>query len=112
MTYTRLGATMSTGKPEIYPTGPFRTVTDRVEVNDYDSAADGNGEAFDVSKEYGISRIVEVRAFVDDGSAYEAQFDRTNGSIRLFNLSDGTEVAQGTTVDVSITLTVIGAGSY
>lgn len=111
MSYTHQGEP-TTGKPETYPVGPFTAKTSVYTIDTYDSAADGSGEAFDVSREYGIHRIVDWNLVIEGSDTYDVQWDNDNNSIRIYNLSDGTEVAQGTALGLDLRITFIGVGSY
>ena len=112
MTYTHQGEP-TTGKPETYTVGPYTAKTSVYTINDYDSAADGSGEAFSVSRELGLHRLVDWNVNVEAGGGdYEVRWDNDNESFRVYNLADGTEVAQGTTIDLDIRVTFIGTGSY
>lgn len=90
--------------------GDEKTVYEEVTVDTYDANSDGNGNTFDLSNVYGFARVLFVNVAVTDGSAYQARYDYTNNSIRLFNLSDGSEVSQGTAVDATVRLRVVGTG--
>lgn len=118
MTYTRHGDP-TTGKPEVYPVGPYRAVTTVIEIDSYDSAADGNGEAFDVNAELGITRLVDWDVKPEDGDGYVVQWDNTNEAFRVYQqANDGTgtagepltEIAASTALNLKLRVTFIGAG--
>ena len=91
--------------------GDEKAVYDEVNLGDYDADDDGAGNSYDVATTYGFARLlfVEVQVLGDD--SYEARWDYENDSIRVFDLADGTEVAQGTTLDIDLRLRVVGTGT-
>ena len=91
--------------------GDEKRVYDEVTLGDYDSADDGTGNTIDVSQIYGFARLLHVDVQVDGTDAYYARYDYTNNSIRVFNANDGSEVAQGTTLDLDLRLRVEGTGT-
>lgn len=97
-------------KHDIAAEGPTRVIYDEITLGTYDASNDGTGNTFDPGFEYGFSRLGIVHCEVVAAS-YEAQYDYQNNSIRVYNLSDGTEVAQGTTLDISIRIEVRGMGA-
>lgn len=120
MTYTHIGEP-TTGKPETYTQGPFTAKTTVIEIDTYDSAADGNGEAFDVSAELGLSRVVDWDVKPEGGDANVVQWDNTNEAFRVYEqANDGTgtagdplvEIAGGTAINLQVRVTFIGAGAY
>lgn len=120
MTYTHIGEP-TTEKPETYTAGPFTTKSTVIEIDDYDSAGDGNGEAFDVSKELGISRVVDWSVQTEGGDPVLVKWDNVNEAFRVYQqANDGTgtasdalvEIAAGTTLNLQIRVTFTGAGAY
>lgn len=120
MSYTHYGDP-TTGKPETYTVGPYTAKSSVIEIDTYDSAADGNGEAFDVSKEFGMHRLVDWNIKPENGDGYVVQWDNVNESFRVYQqANDGTgtagdtltEVAAGTVLDLKLRATFIGTGSY
>lgn len=91
--------------------GDEKRVYDNVTLGNYDNANDGNGNSFDVSQVYGFARLLHVDVQVDGTDAYYARYDYTNNSIRVFNASDGSEVAQGTTLNIDLRLRIEGTGT-
>lgn len=91
--------------------GDEKRVYDEVTLGTYDSADDGTGNALDVAQVYGFARLLHVDVQVVGAEAYEARYDYANNSIRVFNLSDGTEVAQGTALGIDLRLRVEGTGT-
>lgn len=99
-----------TGRHESHYGDEKVTYTD-ITLGDYDVSNDGNGNSFDVAVIYGFSRLLFVEVQVKGTDAYYARFDYANNTIRVFNASDGTEVAQGTTLDIDLRVRIIGTGT-
>ena len=97
-------------RPEHVTEGTSRVTYDEITLGTYDANNDGAGNAFDPTFEYGHGRIRAVHLNVEAAS-YEAQYDYDNRSIRVYNISDGTEVAQGTALDIDIRVEVRGTGA-
>lgn len=91
--------------------GDEKVVYDEVTLGDYDADDDGNGNSYDLMTSYGFSRLLLVEVQVLGGAAYEARYDYTNESIVVLALSDGTEPAQGTTLDIDLRLRIVGTGA-
>lgn len=91
--------------------GDEKVVYDNVTLGNYDSANDGTGNAIDVAQIYGFVRLLYVEVQVVGTDAYEARYDYANNSIIVLNISDGTEVTQGTTLDIDLRLRVVGTGA-
>lgn len=99
------------GKKDIqYGVGNYRSVYDKWTLNDYDPDSDGSGNDFDPYMEYGIRQVGSFEVYVNDGSAYVAQYDEDQGAIRLYALDGTGEVGNNTTVDVGLTVVVEGPG--
>lgn len=91
--------------------GDEKRVYDNVTVGDYDPQSNGSGNGYDVAAIYGFSRLLHVDLQVLGTDAYYARFDYTNNSIRVYNVSDGSEVAQGTTLGIDLRVRVEGTGT-
>lgn len=101
---------VAAGKHDVAAEGQYRVVYDSVTLGDYDSANDGAGNTFDPTASYGFSRLGIVHVEVEAAS-YEAQYDYANNSIRVYNLSDGSEVTQGTTLNIDLRVEIRGMGN-
>lgn len=91
--------------------GDEKRVYDNVTLGDYDSDDDGDGNSFDVASIYGFSRLLHVDVVIDGTDAYYARYDYENRSIRVFDINDGSEVSQGTTLDLDLRVRVEGTGT-
>lgn len=74
-----------------------------VTIEDYPSG----GEPF-AEVDAAMSRFQYVEVTVQDGSAYDAEYDRQNATIRLFNRDGTGEVSDSTTVDVDLRVMAVG----
>lgn len=91
--------------------GDEKRVYDNVTLGDYDPDSNGNGNSFDVASIYGFARLLHVDVQVDGTDAYYARYDYANNTVRVFNATDGTEVAQGTTLDIDLRVRIEGTGT-
>lgn len=91
--------------------GDEKIVYDSVTLGDYDADDDGGGNTYDVARVYGFARLLYVHVQVDGDDSYEARYDYENNSIRVFDLSDGSEVTQGTTLGIDLRLRIVGTGT-
>jgi hypothetical protein len=104
MPYNETG--LDTGKRDIEYHGESRVVITEVEITDYESG----GVPFEPIDFGGVSREGIVTVDVADASSYEAQFDYANRAIVIRNLSDGSEVADATTLNVPVRVRIQGRG--
>lgn len=104
MPYTRDGLTA--GKRDIDARGQTRVVTDQYTLTDYEAG----GVDFDPVFEAGVTRTAFVDVNVVDDSAYMARFDYEQNSIRVFDLSDGSEPADSETINLEVRVKVEGYG--
>lgn len=102
MGFTETGLTA--GKRDIERQGHNRVVITSGEIGDYEAG----GVPFDPSLETGHSRESVVVVQVEDDSAYMARYDYDARTIRLFDLSDGSEPGDAEAVNVPIRLRVEG----
>lgn len=104
MSYTRQG--ISAGKHDIEQHGHDRVVKDRVTVNDYVTG----GIALNPALVYGFTRITHVSVDVAVSGTYTARYDYDNNTVLVYNLGDGTEVADATTLDIDVVIRIEGKG--
>lgn len=105
---TRQG--VAAGKHEIEYEGDNRVVYDEVTLGTYDSAADGNGNTYNVLDTYGFSRVKAVHVEVVDGQPYIANYDMANNAILVYALDGTGEVAAATALNVDLRIEVRGNG--
>lgn len=74
-----------------------------VTVSSYPSG----GEPF-TEVDAAMSRFQYVEVSAQDGSAYDADYDDQNGTIRIFNRDGTGEVAGGTSVDIDLRVMAVG----
>ena len=86
------------------------TIYDNITLGDYDSANDGNGNSYDVPAIYGLARLLYVDVTVDGSDAYYARYDKSNSAIRVYDITDGSEVIQGTTLNIDLNVRAVGTG--
>lgn len=91
--------------------GDERVVYDRITLQDYNTDTTRPGNDYDVASIYGFSRILHVDVETFPGTGYIAKWDPLNKAIRVFNISDGSEVSNGTTLNLGIALRVEGTGT-
>jgi len=104
MGYTEVG--LAAGKRNIEYHGESRVVLTELNIGDYEAG----GVAIELLDFAGVSRLSNVQVDVVDSTQQIARYDYNNGTIRIFNLSDGSEPSGGTTLDLNIRLRVEGRG--
>lgn len=104
MTFTRQGITA--GKHDVEQHGHDRVVKDRLTLDTYATG----GIDFDPYIVYGFSRVTHVDVSLVGDSSLLARFDPDADSIRVFDMGDGTEPADGDPLGEDVVVRIEGRG--
>lgn len=105
MPYNKDG--LAAGKDDIEYHGESRVFETEVTITDYEAG----GVPFDPVTDTGHARVDYVACYVSDGSTdYIVRFDHVNSTLRVITISDGSEVADATTINLPVRVQVYGMG--
>lgn len=105
MPYTKDG--LAAGKDDIEYHGESRVFETELTITDYEAG----GVPFDPVTDTGHARVDFVDCYVSDGSTtYLVRYDHVNSTLRVIAISDGTEPAGGTTINLPVRVQVYGMG--